>query len=364
MIGKYRIDSHKLIYHPKRVVQWLEAQSNWEKAKKVCPIYIEISPIGNCNHRCTFCALDFEGYQNRKIDPKILKLRIKEMADLGVKSVMFAGEGEPSLYKELPEILDRCTDMGIDTAMTTNMVPFTDKNSELFVKNCKWIKVSINAGNSKNYSKIHRTKEKDFDRVIENMKRCQSIRRSKNYNCTIGAQILLVYDNCDSVIELAERVKAVGLDYLVIKPYSQHFSSITTKYKDIDYSKYLYLYDELEKFNSKEFKVIFRINPIRKLIEHPEKHDKCYSVPFFWAYIRSNGDVYGCSAFLGNKDFFYGNIHKNTFQEIWEGEKRKKGYSYIKNKLDIKDCRVNCRMDEINIYLWGLVNQVEHVNFI
>lgn len=364
MSDKYRIDSHKLIYHPKRVARWLDSFDDWEKAKKIYPIYVEISPVGFCNHRCTFCALDFLEYQNRKLDAEVLKSRLTEMAGLGIKSVMFAGEGEPALYRELPEILDLCTDIGIDTSLTTNMVPFTENNCESFIRNCKWIKVSINGGNQETYSKVHQTNAKDFGRVIENMKRCVALKKDKNYNCTIGAQLLLVSDNYDSVIELAERVKTIGLDYLVIKPYSQHLSSKTCKYKDMDYSKYLYLDEELEKFNSEEFKVIFRIRTMNRLIELPIRYNKCFSVPFFWAYIQSDGKVYGCSAFLEDENFCYGNIHENTFQEIWEGEKRKKGYNYLKNKLEIKDCRVNCRMDEINRYLWELINPSEHVNFI
>ncbi len=53
-------------------------------------------------------------------------------------------------------------------------------------------------------------------------------------------------------------------------------------------------------------------------------------------------------------------VHK----DIWESDKRKKSYEYVKNELDIKNCRVNCRMDEVNRYLWNLKNPNEHVNFI
>ena len=44
MSDKYRIDSHKLIYHPKRVADWLKFHNQWEEAKKIYPIYFEITP--------------------------------------------------------------------------------------------------------------------------------------------------------------------------------------------------------------------------------------------------------------------------------------------------------------------------------
>ncbi|MCF6340345.1 MAG: radical SAM protein, partial [Sulfurimonas sp.] len=62
MSDRYSIDSHKLGLHPKRVSEWIEAKNDWSKLKKIYPLYVEISPYGGCNHRCTFCALDYMGY--------------------------------------------------------------------------------------------------------------------------------------------------------------------------------------------------------------------------------------------------------------------------------------------------------------
>jgi hypothetical protein len=67
---------------------------------------------------------------------------------------------------------------------------------------------------------------------------------------------------------------------------------------------------------------------------------------------------------LSDDKFCYGNIYNNSFEEIWEGDKRKESYEYIQNELDINNCRVNCRMDDINRYLWSLKNPNAHVNFI
>ena len=108
MTDKYRIDSHKLMFHPKRVAKWQAGYSQWESAKEIYPIYLEISPTGICNHRCLFCAKDYIGYKKREIDKNILMQRITEMAGYGVKSIMFAGEGEPVLYNDLHEVLDLC----------------------------------------------------------------------------------------------------------------------------------------------------------------------------------------------------------------------------------------------------------------
>ncbi|MFH1305232.1 MAG: SPASM domain-containing protein, partial [Candidatus Omnitrophota bacterium] len=68
--------------------------------------------------------------------------------------------------------------------------------------------------------------------------------------------------------------------------------------------------------------------------------------------------------YLGDERFLYGNIYENTFREIWEGEKRRRSLRWVENELDTAKCRINCRMDEVNRYLWELRNPSKHVNFI
>jgi len=360
---KYAIDSHKLSFHPTRVNQWIEAGEDIEKLKKIYPIYMEISPVGACNHRCTFCGVDYIGYQNIRWETNILKERLTEMAKLGVKSVMFAGEGEPLLHKELDQLIEHCANVGIDSSITTNFVMLNKKNVYKIFKNASWVKVSINAGTRESYASIHRTKAEDFDKVLENMKLAVKTKREHNLTCTLGAQMLLLPENKDDAITLAKTCKEIGLDYLVIKPYSQHLFSETKIYKDIDYKPMMELERELEKLNDENFNVVFRSNTMKKL-DSGHQYKKCYSTPYFWAHLMANGDVYGCSAYLQQSKFCYGNLKEDTFKEIWESDKRMKSITYVKEKLDIKSCRENCRMDEVNGYLWRLKHPNNHDNFI
>jgi len=355
-MDKYRIDSHKLIYHVDRV-------HAWQQGENVYPIYMEISPAGTCNHRCTFCALDYMEYQKRFLDTAMLTERLSEMGRLGVKSIMYAGEGEPLLHKDMAEIVRATKNAGIDVAMTTNGVLLRQEVAAEIMPHMEWIKVSINAGTPETYAQIHRCSPADFDKVVANLEAANELRRSRNLRCTLGMQLLLIPENAHEVRDLAAIAQRIGMDYLVVKPYSQHPKSHTEAYSQVDYRHYLALADEMKTFNTENFTVLFRTNAMSKAASGKRCYDHCLAIPF-WSYADAGGNVWGCSVHLGDERFCYGNLNDQTFQEIWEGERRRQSIQWMNENLDLDACRINCRMDEINNYLWQLTHPPEHVNFI
>ncbi len=356
-MDKYKIDSHKLIYHVERLHDWLEG-------KIVYPIYMEISPAGACNHRCTFCALDFMEYQHRFLDTKLLNERLSELGRLGLKSVMFAGEGEPFLHRDIALLINHAKKSGIDVAVTTNGVLFKKQIIDDILGDTEWIKVSISAATPQNYAHIHRCKPGDFDRVIENMSYAVKVKQDNKYNCVLGMQLLLIPENVHEAVALAKLARDIGMNYLVIKPYTQRTQSGVTEYSSIKYSDYEYLSDELARFNTDSFRVIFRICAMKNWDSAGRRNYKrCTAFPF-WSYIDAGGNVWGCSAYLGDERFLYGNIYEQTFQKIWQGERRLQSLRWVEKELDVSACKINCRMDAINRYLWELKNSPEHVNFI
>jgi len=356
MADNFRIDAHKLIFHPRRVSSWLSGEP-------IYPLYAELSPSGACNHRCTFCALDYMEYKPRFLKTDILKERLTEMGRLGLKSIMYGGEGEPFLHRDIGEIIVHTKRSGIDVGITTNAVLFTPKLAEQILPSTSWIKVSLNAGTPETYSKVHRTKADDFNRVMDNLREAVKLRDKMGSSCVLGAQILLLPENAHEVETLAELAKGIGLAYLVVKPYSQHLKSKTQTYRDVDYAAFMDLKDKLARFNDDRFQVIFREQTMKKMHRRSRGYERCLALPF-WSYIDSGGNVWGCSAYLGDERFQYGNIHEQTFEAIWTGPKRKENLRMVATELDPEACRMNCRMDEINLYLWELTHPSGHVNFI
>ncbi|HOW42687.1 MAG TPA: radical SAM protein [Candidatus Omnitrophota bacterium] len=354
-MDKFRIDSHKLLYHVERVAGWLRRGDTY-------PVYIEISPSGACNHRCRFCALDYLKYKPTLLETAATLRFLKEIAGLGVKSVMFAGEGEPFLHPDCARMIAAAKKSGLDVAATTNAALLTPALLEKALPYLSWLRVSVNAGVARTYSRLHRCRETDFARVLAVIRAASALRKKKKYGCAIGGQILLFRENMNEVGLLAKKLAAAGADYLIVKPYSQHPMSVNRMHSPLQEKVYAQLAVAAQRYSSQTFQVIVR----RRTMEDSsvaKSYSRCLGLPF-WAYVNSCGDIYGCSAFLGDKRFLYGNIYRQTFKAIWNGDRRRRHLRLMSGEWDIRRCRAVCRLDKINQYLWDLKNPPEHVNFI
>ena len=355
-MDKFKIDSHKLIYHVSRVDQWLRGED-------VYPIYIEVGLHGGCNHRCIFCAFDFLNYRPNILNEVYLKKFLLDAAKSGVKAILYSGEGEPLLYSKFAEIITFTKQKGIDVALSTNGVLFDQENIRQTLPYLTWIRISLNAGTAKSYASIQGAKEEDFRVVINNIKEAVKIRNKNKYPCTIGVQFLLIPQNYKEVVNLAYILKDIGVDYLIIKPFSFHPSSKKKlNYYMINYEKLLYLKEKLKSCEKNNFQIIFRQHAMNKLAQEKTYH-YCLGLSFA-AHITASGDVVPCNAFVGTEKFTLGNISKSSFRSIWKSKRRKKIVNTIYKEWDVNKCRKSCRLDEINRYLWELKNPNTHVNFI
>ncbi len=353
MAEDLRMDSHKLIYHP-------EAVSRWMRGENIYPIEIEISPSGACNHRCAFCAVDYIGYRPDFLDMDTILRDISQMSQKGLKSVICSGEGEPLLNKDMPDIANRINACGVDVAMSTNGVLFTKERAEDCLGAFTWIRFSVASMEEESYNRIQRGKQGDLNKVKRNLEEAVKIKRDRGLKTTLGVQCLLLPDNMAQLPDMARQLREIGVDYLTIKPYSQHLHSENSFW--IDYDAMLELEQEMAGYATDEFAVYFRVNAMKKI--HYEKcYKQCLGLPFM-THIDAKGNVWPCVAHIGTEGFSYGNIYEQTFEEIWEGERRQDIIRKL-NGLDVnRECREACRLDEINRYLNDLVHPGAHVNFI
>ncbi len=353
MSDNIRIDSHKLIYHPDAVAGWL-------KGENIYPIEIEIGLTNACNHRCIFCAVDYTGYKPDRIDGQILIKNLKELTSKGVKSIIYAGEGEPLLHRDAPYIINQTKSTGIDAAMSTNGVLLTPEVSRECLKSLTWVRFSVAGITDETYDKIQRGRPGDLAKALFNIEEAVKVKHRQNLHTTLGVQLLLLPDNKNEIVQMGKELRKIGVDYFTIKPFSQHPQS--QHILQVDYKEMMELEKEVKELQTEDYKVYFRAHSMQKL-ECKRGYEHCWALPFM-VYMDAKGNLWPCIAFMGKDELKYGNINESSFVEIWEGSHRKEVADYFMSMDLEKNCRELCRLDEMNRYLNELKCPGEHVNFI
>jgi len=344
------IDGHKFHLHPDKVYQWTEKGDCY-------PIHIEIGATARCNQKCIFCALDWVEHKT-DIDAKVMLNALEDMAKHEVRSVMFGGEGEPLLHKDIITFIQKSKECSMDVALTTNGIKFNRELQESCLPYLSWVKFSVDAGNADIYSDVHGTKKQDFDKLIYNIQESVEYKRKNNLQVTIGTQFLIMPQNIKTGKKAVKSLKKIGADYVSIKPYSHH--PLSNNNFIIDFARYNKLEKRVIKYKSDKFKVEFRRATIER-INQGNSYPECYGLPFI-SLIDSKGNVLPCNLFYNNPEFTYGNLYDNSFSEIWEGDKRKEILFKLKNQ-GVENCRGGCRCDAGNRYLSRLKNPQAHDNF-
>lgn len=357
-MDKYHIDGHKLLWHLDRV-------GDWQNGKAIAPIYVEISPISLCNHRCIFCGIDFVRDKDLHLETGMLCKRLEEMGKAGVRSVMFAGEGEPLLHKDIAKLIKTARVSGMEVSLTTNGTCGNRATWVEILPLLTWARFSVDAGSPDVYSKVHNVPADLFKKTIDSIKAALAAKKEHGLKTTIGVQFLMIEENIRDIGNALSLFSSIGVDYLSIKPYSLHPQMLNKK--DVSYTAEALkdIRTMADKVNGKNgMSVIFRDDSAEKYMEKAKGFSHCRALPF-WGYISSKGDFYTCSVFIGDDRFKAGNIYEQDMKDIIFGDKRKKSIAYgAKDLIIAKECRLNCRMARANEFLEFLDAKPAHVNFV
>lgn len=355
MADPYKMDSHKLYWHPERVSQWLHGE-------RIAPLYLDMGITRSCNISCSYCYYSVPEHRSSEIieTPALVRF-LQEAADIGVNAVGFLGDGEPMLHPGVYEAVAAGRAAGLDMALATNGVLLKEAGLEDFLAALSWIRFNVSAATPYTYSRVMGVDQRIFQRVRENIGRCVAMKRAKGLKLAIGIQMVLIPECLDDIVPFARMGQELGVDYAVVKQCAERADngwSLTAA----DYEKNRHLLREAEALSSGDYMVIIKWGKIES--GGVKRYDCCYG-PEFLPQISGNGDLYCCGAFFNNPDFLIGNINRESFRELVAGERYAEVMGWVRESVNVRhDCGTSCRQNEINEYLWKLKHPPEHMNFI
>ena len=307
------------------------------------PFYVYLSLSNICNANCIFCDVRTNKIKKCSID--IYKL-IDELAELKTKYVHFTGGGEPFVNDDIFKYIEYCNKKNIKVIFISNGLNLNEeKIKRLKEYDIQAVFFSIDSHDKEIHDCIRRTKG-IWNKVTTN------INLIKKYlpKTKIILNHVLNKNNIDNFESFINLKKEYDFDYInpiVVKDCDDLFPS---KGQIKKYNKNIEKYKKV----MKDYKIDFLqddINFFREEVSNSGDRNtnidlKCV-YPSFCAFVDApSGFVYpcDCSIHRDRKIYKIGDLHKNSFKEIWNGEKKKE----LKEKLLNSELGCKMKCDEAN----------------
>lgn len=307
------------------------------------PFFVFVSLTNTCNANCVFCDVR----TNKKLlnDINVYNL-IDELAELGTKYIHFTGGGEPFTDKNILDYMEYASNKGINIVFISNGY-MLDESKIISLSRCniKIVFLSIDSFQSSIHNTLRRT-EGLYERATS------SINLLKKYIPTTKINInhVLNKDNIDdfeNFINLKDKYNFDFINPILIKdcPELTPTDNQIQRFNE-NKSHYITLMKE------KNIKLlsgsldIFEKN-IDKRGNRIQNEDMRCAFANFCAFVDCpTGLVYpcDCSIHRDRKIYCIGDLHNNSFKEIWQSDNRNELIKKL--NLGALSCKSMC--DEAN----------------
>ena len=204
-----------------------------------------------CNLRCRWCYASDTGFNSEdNMNLNVAKRIIELCSSCGIRSIILIG-GEPTLYKDIFDIIDYCKEKEIKTTLVTNGVLLSDKElvRQYIEHGLTSFSISLKAPNEKAY--------KSLTGVACMYKVLKAIENITNLNARLGVSMVITEDNIASLSEGLALAKKAGAKnfgfsfcynfntknnpsksnpYLLAKLFSQNYESLCSVLEGCNWS--------------------------------------------------------------------------------------------------------------------------------
>ncbi len=288
---------------------------------------VTIEPTNICNLKCLFCTQAISSRLKGSMSIETFK-KIVSFLPKSVKEVQLHFAGEPTLNKDLPQMVEILKSKGVETTLSTNgNMPF-ERYEEIIKAGLDHMIISLDGAVKESYEKYRRGG--DFGAVVENIRKMSAIPGRKT---ELIIQFLVMCHNEDQIEEIKKLAQDLGVDTLWLKSASLNIGcSEILEGKILENAKSFL--PQNEKYSRYSFKGGNLLNK-----------DKPLSCPWiFRTVILWNGDIAICCADLEGQIIVGNVLQEDSFEKIWRSEK----YHQIKRAVlrrELMICK-NCNVGD------------------
>lgn len=368
MIPHYVLDGTKIGYHMDRL-------RAWERGERIAPVTVDWAVTTNCNYHCQFCAAAYQTGQRAVMSRRVAQRTLADMAEIGVKGVVFMSDGENTMHPNFAELVKDAHDYGLSVACATNGFRVNERMAAKILPYMDYLRINFSAGEPRRYAEIMGVPETAYWKVVDNVIAMVDLKRKHGWPVTLNLQMVCRPQDADQIIQFTELGKELGVDYAIIK----HCLDYQGSPMHVDYAQYdriSGLIRQAEAMTTAKYLVTAKWS--KMLAGKGRSYKRCYGPPFLLQ-ISGTGLVAACGPLFAEeyKDKFHiGNVNEMRLKNIWKSDRYWRVMDYLRSdEFDTaRDCGgFGCVQDGLNRALDGHLNgrpiseekgAVAHKNFI
>lgn len=277
---------------------------------------LSLDLTSKCNYRCDWCFnLDLLGKDSDDIlnfDEK--KSLLEQSVELGAKTLVFPGTGEPTLDDDFFPLIDFAYNLGITTVVYSNLTGNldSDKIQRLFESDVS-IGVKFDSLKPECFTQRYHTNKKTYDKFIQNLEKVSEVYGGSEVESIdrviyrVIANTVLTHENKNELPELVEKNKELGFPMFVrpVKP-------VTWARNDFESWKALGNSSGEYAPNRELVDLAMNHNTLFSPSSTLENHCAIYS---FGLTVKNNGDVQVCPDHHESRGSF-GNVKDASLKDI------------------------------------------------
>ena len=271
-----------------------------------------------CNLGCVFCFLDSgKSHRNKQLSLEEYKDLIQQGKELGVRSTLFFGAGEPLLDKKLFPLVEYSNKLGLYSVMFTNASLVTKEIAERKKDLDLSVVTSIKSRNPQTLEELTNV-EGSAEKIYRGFQHLLDVGLNETEPTRLGMDILLCKQVYDEVPEL--------IRYCVDNNIHPMVESLLWKGRAVKNHDKLELSDEQKQKLSERLRTEFS----GLSGERAYFNGSACDVDHYTLFVNYNGDVWQCFS----RDIVAGNTKSEELGEIWN----KYALKNLREKLTDSGC--------------------------
>jgi len=186
--------------------------------------------MDKCNHLCPRCVGGRVGAENLENMCGI----VEQIVDLGAKSIVVSGGGEPLLNEKTPHLIEFARSKGLEIGLITNGgVRLPEDKLVKVIKNTHWIRISMDGSTPEEFMHSHGMSEKAFQKILNNMRNMAEVRDKYGLqSCDIGTGYLTDDVTKNGMVRATKICKDLGLSYIQFRPFFYYETNVDAEFNE------------------------------------------------------------------------------------------------------------------------------------